>query len=240
VGVIGYSNGVMGQMQPNKEQRPAAKYQRTWIGFLSILLAISALPAWGQLSVGQLEQQLQDAVAQKNWPQALQIVDRLIPLTPGQTGQLRQYRTQIEQLSRNSISLPTQSFSSSPQPQGFAAIKRRSGGVPVIDVVFNQRKTFEMMVDSGASITTITRPMAKALGLGTAQVVDYMTFKTANGLTQMPIVYLNSVSVGGLTKTQIPVAIAGADMEIGLLGQDFLLRYDVSLRGSRIEFHDRH
>jgi aspartyl protease family protein len=36
----------------------------------------------------------------------------------------------------------------------------------------------------------------------------------------------------------VPVAIAGPDMEMGLLGQDFLQRYDVSLRGSRIEFHD--
>jgi aspartyl protease family protein len=49
---------------------------------------------------------------------------------------------------------------------------------------------------------------------------------------------VSAVTVGGLTTTQVPVAIAGPDMEIGLLGQDFLQRYDVSLRGSRIEFHD--
>jgi aspartyl protease family protein len=226
-------------MKSEQEKRPLVKYPRIWMSLLSLCLALTTLPALGQVGVGQLQEQLQEAVAQKNWPQALKIVDRLIPLAPGQASQLKQYRTQIEQLSRNSVSGPTQ-IKTSNQPLGLVPIKRRSGGgVPVIDVVFNQRRTFEMMVDSGAGMTVITRPMAKALGLGTAQVVEYRTFNTANGTTQMPIVYLNAVTVGGLTKTQVPVAIAGADMDIGLLGQDFLMRYDVSMRSNRIEFHDR-
>jgi aspartyl protease family protein len=229
------------QGQSEKGQNPLrsiVKPPRFWVGFLSLWWAIAALPAWGQVGVGQLEQQLQEAVAQKNWSQALQIVDRLIPLAPDQGSQLKQYRSQIEQLSRNSVSRPTSALSPQ-QPQGLVPIKRRSGGVPVIDVTFNQRRTFEMLVDSGASITTITRPMAKALGISNAQVVEYVKFSTANGSTQMPIVYLNAVTVGGLTTTKVPVAIAGPDMEMGLLGQDFLQRYDFSVRGSRIEFHDR-
>ena len=230
----------MGRSQPEQAKSlliGLLKHKQVWVGLLSLGAIATTLPAVGQLSATQLQQQLQTAVAQNNWPQALQIVDRLIPLTPGQANQLRQYRTKLEQLSRETIARPSQPISVS-QPQGLVAIKRRSGGVPVIDVVFNQRKTFEMLVDSGASITTITRPMASALGLGTAQVVQYATFKTANGSTQMPIVLVSAVTVGGLTTNQVPVAIAGPDMEMGLLGQDFLQRYDVSLRGSRIEFHD--
>jgi aspartyl protease family protein len=232
---------VIGKSQPEQAQSLLSrlfKHRQVWVGLLSLGAIATTLPAVGQLSATQLQQQLEAAVAQNNWPQALQIVDRLIPLAPGQANQLKQYRTKLEQLSRDTIARPSQPISTS-QPQGLVAIKRRSGGVPVIDVVFNQRRTFEMMVDSGASITTITRPMAQALGIGSSQIVDYATFKTANGLTKMPIVYLNAVTVGGLTKTQVPVAIAGSDMEMGLLGQDFLLSYDVSLRGSRIEFHDR-
>jgi aspartyl protease family protein len=231
----------MGKSQLEKSQRFLLRlfqHRQVWVGLLSLWVMATALPAVGQLSTAQLEEQLQAAVAQSNWSQALQIVDRLIPLAPEQAKQLRQYRIKLEQLSRETIARPPQPISAS-QPQGFVAIKRRSGGVPVIDVVFNQRRTFEMMVDSGASITTITRPMARALGIGASQIVDRVTFKTANGLTQMPIVYLNAVTVGGLTKAQVPVAIAGSDMEMGLLGQDFLQHYDVSLRGSRIEFHDR-
>jgi aspartyl protease family protein len=165
-------------------------------------------------------------------------VDRLIPLIPQQAGQLKQYRIKLEQLSRSSISSPLKTQKSS--ALGHLAIKRRDNGVPVVDVLFNQRKSFEMLVDSGASMTVITRPMATALGITAAHIVDSITVKTANGQTNMPIVYLSSVSVAGLTTQQVPVAIAGPDMEIGLLGQDFLQRYDVNLRNSHIEFHDRH
>jgi aspartyl protease family protein len=222
---------------PQSSSRRSTKSQPIWMGLLSFVVVMATLPALGQSSTTQLEQQLQAAVAQNNWSQAVQVIDRLIPLAPQQASQLKQYRAQLEQLSRNTISSPTRPLSTA-QPQGLVVIKRRSGGVPVIDVLFNKRKSFEMLVDSGASITTITRPMAAALGISTAQVVQYATFKTANGSAQMPIVLLNAVTVGGLTTTQVPVAIAGPDMEMGLLGQDFLQRYDVSLRGSRIEFHD--
>jgi aspartyl protease family protein len=215
-----------------------AKIKRSWMVLLSLPLICAALPVWGETSVGALQQQLQTAVASSNWPQALKIVDRLIPLIPQQASQLKQYRIKLQQLSHSSISSPIK-----PQlatPQGRLAIKRRENGVPVVDVLFNQRKSFEMMVDSGASMTVITRPMATALGITTAHIVDSITVKTANGQTNMPIVYLSSVTVAGLNTQQVPVAIAGPDMEIGLLGQDFLQRYDVNLRTSHIEFHDRH
>jgi aspartyl protease family protein len=215
-----------------------AKIKRSWIVLLSLPLICATLPVWGETSIGALQQQLQTAVASNNWPQALKLVDRLIPLIPQQASQLKQYRIKLEQLSRNSISSPIKTQLAS--PQGRLTIKRRENGVPVVDVLFNQRKPFEMMVDSGASMTVITRPMAAALGITTAHIVDRITVKTANGQTSMPIVYLSSVSVAGLSTQQVPVAIAGPDMEIGLLGQDFLQRYDVNLRTSHIEFHDRH
>lgn len=241
LGVMGHLYSATGQIQREKRQRPLIKHRRTWAGLLGMCLAFAALPAGAQLSVPKLEQQLHDAVAQNNWSQAVQIVDRLIPLAPGQASQLKQYRIQLEQLSRNSVSSPSplKNTAATATQTGVVKIKRRSAGVPVIDVVFNRRIAFEMLVDSGASITTITRPMAKALGIGTAQVLEYVTFSTANGKTQMPIVYLNAVSVGGLTTTKVPVAIAGPDMEMGLLGQDFLQHYDFSVRGGHIEFHDR-
>lgn len=215
-----------------------AKTKRSWVVLLSLPLICAALPVLGENSIGALQQQLQTAVASNNWPQALKLVDRLIPLIPQQASQLKQYRTKLEQLSRSSISSPLKTQQSS--SLGQLAIKRREHGVPVVDVLFNRRKSFEMLVDSGASMTVITRPMAAALGITTAHIVDSITVKTANGQTNMPIVYLSAVTVAGLTTQQVPVAIAGPDMEIGLLGQDFLQRYDVNLRSSRIEFHDRH
>jgi aspartyl protease family protein len=43
-------------------------------------------------------------------------------------------------------------------------IQGRSGGVPIINVTFNGEYTFPMLVDTGASITTITSKMARAIG----------------------------------------------------------------------------
>ncbi len=201
-------------------------------------LLCTTFPVFGQSAVAQLQQQLHEAVAQKNWTKAVQLVDRLIPLAPQQASQLKQYRTQLLNLSKNTLSSPTQPQRSS-FPQGSIAIKRREGGVPVIDVLFNGRQNFEMLVDSGASLTVITRPMAKALGLTPANFVGVINAQTANGSTKMPIAYLSTVTVAGLTTVQVPVAIAGPDLELGLLGQDFLQRYDVILKTNRIEFHDR-
>ncbi|MGB8699873.1 MAG: retropepsin-like aspartic protease [Thermosynechococcaceae cyanobacterium] len=226
-----------------KVDRAIAKLKQIWMGGCSLIwigvTCISApLPVWGNTTVSTLEQQLQAAVAQNNWSQAIQIVDLLIPLVPQQASQLQGYRSQLEQLSHNRSSSPIQTRIQ-PASLGLVPIKRREHGVPVVDVAFNQRRTFEMLVDSGASLTVITRSMATALGITSAHVVQNITVQTANGETTMPIVYVSAVTVGGLTTQQVPVAIAGPDMELGLLGQDFLQRYDVSLRRDRIEFHDR-
>lgn len=43
-------------------------------------------------------------------------------------------------------------------------IVRRNAGIPVIKVKFNDKYEFEMMLDTGASITVLTEQMAKILG----------------------------------------------------------------------------
>ncbi|TAG23188.1 MAG: hypothetical protein EAZ39_01425 [Oscillatoriales cyanobacterium] len=103
-----------------------------------------------------------------------------------------------------------------------AKIKRRAGGTPVIDVVFNGNKTFEMIVDTGASGTLITQRMATALGVrqvGTGRA----------GIADGSIVeFIQNVEV----------AIA-KQMEIGLLGHDFFGNYDVKIKKDVVEFYVR-
>ncbi len=214
------------------------KQQSIQILALAVLIGSVTFPVRAQTILTGLNQQLQTAVINARWAEAVQVVDRLIPLVPQQAEQLKVYRMKLQQLSRSSVVAPSKRqvplF-----PLGQVTIRRREHGVAVIDVLFNQRRTFEMMVDSGASLTVITRPMASALGITAAQVVENVTFQTANGQTQLPVVFLATLTVGGLSTHQVPVAIAGPDMQIGLLGQDFLQRYDVSLRSNQIEFHDR-
>jgi len=182
-----------------------------------------------------LDIQLQQAVDAQNWRRAIQIVNQMIAHAPQQATQLQSYRAELQKLLKAGVKvLPTLSQQTGPVR---VQIKRRDGGVAVIDVLFNRKQRFEMAVDSGASVTVITRPMAAALGLTSADVIERAVFMTANGKIVMPIVYLDALAVGGLMTTRVPVAIAGPDMTIGLLGQDFLRNYDVSFKGNVIEFH---
>ncbi len=117
-----------------------------------------------------------------------------------------------------------------------AKIKRRAGGTPVIDVVFNGNKSFEMIVDTGASGTLITQRMATALGV---KPVGIARAGIADGsVVEFPIGRVQSIGVGGALVRNVEVAIA-RQMEIGLLGHDFFGNYDVKIKKDVVEFYVR-
>lgn len=133
----------------------------------------------------------------------------------------------------------TRLCSNSPTAKGVftAPIKRRESGIPVIDVTFNNFKRFEMVVDTGASSTMITRSMASTLG-----VVPVKTIKanTASALgVEFPVGYVQSIAVDGAVAAQVPVMIAGPDQDMGLLGHDFFGNYDVTIKQNVVEFRRR-
>ncbi len=130
-------------------------------------------------------------------------------------------------------------------------IKRRFGGTPVIDVTFNDKKTFEMIVDTGASGTIITQGMANTLKLQAtgsmqAQIADgsEVEFPTsqvqiADGSeVEFPTSQVKSLAVGGVTANNLQVAIA-PKASIGLLGHDFFGKYDLKILEKEVEFHYR-
>ncbi|WP_315791298.1 retropepsin-like aspartic protease [Fischerella sp. JS2] len=115
-----------------------------------------------------------------------------------------------------------------------APIKRRIGGTPIIDVTFNGNQQFEMILDTGASGTVITQGMANALG-----IVPFGKAKanTASAkAVEFPVGYVNSIEVGGVTVNKIPVAIAGTELETGLLGHDFFGDYEITIKRDVVEF----
>ncbi|MEG4247830.1 retropepsin-like aspartic protease [Microcoleus sp. Pol10D4] len=116
-----------------------------------------------------------------------------------------------------------------------AKIKRREANIPVIEVTFNGKQKFEMMVDSGASGTVITPAMAKALGVvlqGTVQA------QTPNGVATFPLGRLTSMEAGGLAVNNVVVAVSPS-LDIGLLGHDFFGNKDVTIKQDVIEFRSR-
>lgn len=195
-------------------------------------------PAKGVPAVA-LPESFYRAIANQDWATAVRILDRLIRAHPQEAPALARYRQELLQLQQQPRTPAPPTATAVPQPGGIVPIRRREGGIPVIQVILNQRLPVEMLVDSGASMTVITQRMARALGITPAQVVDNRLFHTANGQVILPVVYIQSISVGGFQRKQLPVAVAGPEMTLGLLGQDFLQHFDVSLRQDHIQLQRR-
>lgn len=112
-------------------------------------------------------------------------------------------------------------------------IKRRQGGTPIIDVLFNRYHTFEMLLDTGASHTTITPEMAAVLNV---VIVGIERAVIANGqLIESPMGNIDSIGVGGVSVNNLLVAIGA----IPLLGQNFFGNYDLIIKQDIIEFRSR-
>ncbi|MDX2099865.1 MAG: retropepsin-like aspartic protease [Leptolyngbyaceae cyanobacterium bins.59] len=115
-------------------------------------------------------------------------------------------------------------------------IKKRAGRTPIIEVRVNGHR-FEMIVDTGANDTVITHQMAKQLAI---PVVAKRRFDTASAQgIELPIGLLRSLAVSGAEVRNLQVAIAGPELPTGLLGQDFLGEYDLTLKRDVIEFRLR-
>ncbi|NMG05863.1 retroviral-like aspartic protease family protein [Brasilonema sp. UFV-L1] len=115
-----------------------------------------------------------------------------------------------------------------------APIKRRIGGTPIIEVTFNGTQPFEMILDTGASGTVITQKMANALGV--VQVGSAKANTANSKAVEFPIGYVDSMEVDGAKVNRTAVAIAGADLETGLLGHDFFGGYDITIKRDIVEF----
>jgi predicted aspartyl protease len=114
-------------------------------------------------------------------------------------------------------------------------IKRRDGGSPIVDVMFNGKQTFEMIVDTGASGTVLTQKMATALRVAPVGMASVDTASQKG--VKVPVGYIKSMEVSGLKAQDLLVIVAGPDLDIGLLGQDFFKDFDMTIRQDFIEFH---
>jgi len=119
----------------------------------------------------------------------------------------------------------------------YAPIVRREGNTPVIRVVFNNKQIFDMIVDTGASGTLITRQMANKLGVLPVSQANVDTASQRN--VTVPLGYVQSIAVDGVVATNLLVAVAGPELETGLLGHDFFGHYDVTIRETEVEFQER-
>jgi predicted aspartyl protease len=110
----------------------------------------------------------------------------------------------------------------------------RKHNIPIVQVTFNDKYTFPLMFDTGASGTVITRKMAmkmklKPTGATPAGIANgsVVTFTTAN---------VKSQRIANRVKRDVEVMVAPPAMDIGLLGQDFFEGYEYTIKSDTIEF----
>ncbi|MEM9946103.1 MAG: retropepsin-like aspartic protease [Cyanobacteria bacterium P01_D01_bin.36] len=124
--------------------------------------------------------------------------------------------------STNNTQAPLSSANSTQVP-----IVRRLHGTPIVRVTFNNSRTYEMILDTGASRTLITRQMAQDLGVVTTERMVAATASQAE--VSFDIGQVDTISMGDIVLENARVSIGDA-VNVGLLGNDFLRGYDVTIR----------
>jgi aspartyl protease family protein len=99
-----------------------------------------------------------------------------------------------------------------------------------VDATVNGRPA-RFLVDSGASITTVSDETARAAGIRTDGRIRYID--TANGPAQVRQSYADKLAVGPIERTDFPIDVNSRD-RTNILGMNFLR----TLRGWRVEGHD--
>ncbi|TAE60110.1 MAG: hypothetical protein EAZ87_07135 [Nostocales cyanobacterium] len=208
--------------------------------------------SFAQSKIAEYEREIQLAIQRANPSQGEILDDPPIAVAPVQ--KVAKVESEVaskvpSKVPRYSSPVPIQSGQTLPPPQPIfptseiyaynqqvfvVPIKRRIGGTPIVEVTLNGKQKFEMIVDTGASGSVITQEVADALGIVPVATAKANTVSSKG--VEFPIGYLQSMELGGVKVNQLPVAIAGKELETGLLGHDFFGDYDVTIKRNIIEF----
>jgi len=109
---------------------------------------------------------------------------------------------------------------------------QRRGTTAIVQATLNEKTSANLVVDTGASYTVISRATARELEIDLEKQLPMIPFQTANGVIVAPLVTLESVEVGGIQVKDLTVAVHDAfpDSGIaGLLGLNFLSHFRMDI-----------
>ena len=136
-------------------------------------------------------------------------------------------------LDRGAALLP--GIASPPRPEGQVAMSGPGVSAPasntivytanerghvVLDAAVNGAPV-RMLVDTGASLVTLTPADARAAGINPASLVYREQVQTANGTARMAPVTLREIRIGQLSIYDVPAAVL-EHLNVSLLGMSFL------------------
>jgi aspartyl protease family protein len=110
------------------------------------------------------------------------------------------------------IDPPANSLVYSANAQGHVVLDAAVNGAPM-----------RLLVDTGASLVTLTPADARAAGIAASELVFNHRASTANGFARMAQVRLREVRIGQLSIYDVPAAVL-ENLNISLLGMSFLGR----------------
>jgi predicted aspartyl protease len=173
-----------------------------------------------------------------SWQQAIDFLKQVPASSPQHAiakTKLSQYQRSLADAKQKSAPLPKKNTVGDVNPSFFSIpIKGRRNGTPIIEVSFNNQRKFEMLFDTGATITLIPESIALSLqlkpqGSTIVTVADGAAIVVSKTL-------LKSMEIDGRVKRNMSVVVAPPAMEEGLLGQDFYEGYEILIKQNIIEF----
>lgn len=109
-------------------------------------------------------------------------------------------------------------------------IEKNTTSIVVRNILFNNKTSANLILDTGATNTLISHSLARQLGLNTA-AAPKITMLTVNGKVQAPMVNIDSIKINGLEARNIKVVVhdIGDSGTSGLLGMSFLNHFKMTM-----------
>jgi len=108
-----------------------------------------------------------------------------------------------------------------------------TNGHMVVPVLLNGSRTADLLFDTGAGITVLSRELAQNLGLA-PEAGRSIKLKTVAAEVQAQIATLDSITIGDFSRADFPVAVVDLNLDDkrrfeGILGMDFLSNYTIRI-----------
>ena len=96
---------------------------------------------------------------------------------------------------------------------------QQAGNQYLVDLTVNRQSNVRLLIDTGASMTTLTRSSFESLNIGNDAVkLDRRVFRTANGLIQGTVYSVPELSIGPFLMNDTQIAVLEFDMNEGVDG----------------------
>jgi aspartyl protease family protein len=116
---------------------------------------------------------------------------------------------------------------------GRLEVPRASDGHYYVTLQVNGQPV-EFMADTGASNMVLSRTDAQSLGIDPDSLTYLGQAMTANGLVRTARVRLPQVTLGPFTDEDVPAYVTEGDMDISLLGMDYLGQFSIAIDRGRM------